>query len=135
MREKAIYRSMKSENSLQRFALMHHRMTTTCGELARFWLAAGMLKAWSPGTLCNYLALVSSARCGELNFAFLMVSLVLACIFLIRTQDIKQREENREKYKKAEKGDHSPPTRHGKQQRRAIPECNKDHTPPTRNGE
>ncbi|AES64977.1 hypothetical protein MTR_2g033960 [Medicago truncatula] len=53
----------------------------------------------------------------------------------IRTQDIKQREENREKYKKAEKGDHSPPTRHGKQQRRAIPECNKDHTPPTRNGE
>ncbi|AET01762.1 hypothetical protein MTR_8g020740 [Medicago truncatula] len=53
----------------------------------------------------------------------------------IRTQDIKQREENREKYKKAEKGDYSPPTRHGKQQRRAIPECNKDHTPPTRNGE
>ncbi|KEH27261.1 hypothetical protein MTR_6g091945 [Medicago truncatula] len=60
---------------------------------------------------------------------------VVVKVEMIRTQDIKQREENREKYKKAEKGDHSPPTRHGKQQRRAIPECNKDHTPPTRNGE
>jgi len=53
-----------------------------CGELARFWFAVGMLKARNPGTFWSFFVVASSTRCGELNFAFLMVSLVLACIFL-----------------------------------------------------
>jgi len=114
MREKAIYRSLKSDNSLSELlcctiGMLPHclllsclnslwrvhlvmaswpskirafwsflafcSLWTCCGELARCWLALGMLRAWKTGTLCHF-------RCGGLIFAFFMISLVLACNFL-----------------------------------------------------